>query len=44
MWEDSLQPAHGQLMKASEVELLSASEVFGKRDVYFASGVKPLKI
>lgn len=31
-------------MKAGEVELLSASEVFGKAEVYVASRTKPLKI
>lgn len=31
-------------MKASEVEFLSASEVFGKAEVYIASRMKPLKI
>lgn len=31
-------------MKVGEVELLSASEMFGKAEVYVASRMKPLKI
>lgn len=31
-------------MKAGQAELVSASEVFGKAEVYLASSAKPLKI
>lgn len=42
--EHSLQSSYGQIIKVGEVELLSASEVFVKAEVYITSRTKPLKI